>query len=96
MLRLIKLVAVFVVLALGIAIAFYNATAVTVNYLFGHIELSLVVVMVGAMLFGFLLALILCASHNLAARREARRLRKRLRDAETELKNLRNLPLRDG
>jgi len=95
MLRLIKFVAVLVVLCLGITIAFFNATPVSVNYLFGHVQLSLVVVMVGALVFGFVLALILCASHLWAVRLEARRLRRRLHDAETELKNLRNLPLRD-
>lgn len=96
MLRLIKTIAVLVALSLGISIAFFNATPVSVNYLFGRVELSLVVVMIGALLFGFVLALILCASHVWGVRLETRRLRRRLQDAETELKNLRNLPLRDG
>lgn len=96
MLRLVKLIAVLMALALGITVAFFNAKPVSVNYLFGHIELSLVVVMIGAMIFGFALALVLCASHSWAMKLEARRLRRRLRDAETELKNLRNLPFRDG
>lgn len=96
MLRLIKTIAVLVALCLGISVALFNATPVSVNYLFGRIEMSLVVVMIGALVFGFVLALVLCASHVWAVRLEARRLRRRLQDAETELKNLRNLPLRDG
>lgn len=95
MLRVVKIVFVLVALCLGIAIALSNDKLTTVNYLFGEAQLSLVVVMLGSLLLGFFLALLLCTSRILMLRAKTRRLRRQLRDAEAELKNLRNLPLQD-
>lgn len=95
MLRAVKVICVLVVVCLGVAFALSNSTMVTVNYLAGQVDLSLVVVTIGALIAGFLLALLLCFSRIFMLRAESRRLRKNLRNLEAELKDRRNLPLHD-
>jgi uncharacterized integral membrane protein len=83
-------VAVFVA---GAALGYFNSAPVSFDYLFGSTQLRLVSLIVGTLLIGALLMLVLCAARMLGLSRDLRRLRRQLRDAETELKNLRSLPL---
>jgi lipopolysaccharide assembly protein A len=84
----ILLVAVFFA---GACLAYFNYDYVSFNYLFGATQVRLVVLIVLTFVAAALLTLALCAVRLLTLSGEARRLRRQLRDAETELKNLRNL-----
>jgi putative membrane protein len=93
MLRLLLVFLLVAVFVAGAALGYFNATPVSFDYLFGQVEVRLVVLVVGAASLGALLALALCAGRLFALSAEIRRLRRRLRDAEAELRNLRNLPI---
>jgi uncharacterized membrane protein YciS (DUF1049 family) len=93
MLRLITVIVLVIVFALGATLGFSNGDNVTFHYLFGSVELRIAVLVLIAFAVGALLALLLGGLRMLGLHREIRRLRRQLRDAETELKNLRNLPL---
>lgn len=93
MLRIVILVVLLIVFALGASLGFFNAEPITFNYLFGSVEVRVAVLVIVTFILGALLALALCGLRILSLHREMRRVRKQLRDAETELKNLRNLPL---
>jgi putative membrane protein len=77
----------------GAALSYFNSGYVGFNYLLGSVEVRLVVLIVFTFVLAALLTLLLCSVRILSLSGEARRLRRQLRDAETELKNLRNLPL---
>jgi lipopolysaccharide assembly protein A len=96
MLRILVVLLVVAIFVAGAALGYFNSTPVAFDYLFGSTQLRLVSLIVGTFFVGALLMLVLCAARMLGLRRELRRLRRQLRDAETELKNLRNLPLAPG
>jgi uncharacterized membrane protein YciS (DUF1049 family) len=96
MIRILVVLLLVLVFALGATLGFFNAQTVHFDYLFGAAEVHLVVLLVGAFIIAALLTLALCAIRLLGYTAEIRRLRRQLRDAETELKNLRNLPLLPG
>lgn len=93
MLRVLLLVLLIAMLVLGASIGYFNAQTVTFNYLFGTLELPLIAILIGDFLFGMLLTLLLVFGRLLRVRNEAGRLRRQLRDAESELRNLRALPV---
>lgn len=93
--RVLLTVLVVVVTLLGVSIGYFNAQPVRFHYLAGEAQLPLVALIVVEMLVVALATLLLCAGRMLALRSEIRRLRRRLRETEAELKNLRNLPLKD-
>jgi uncharacterized membrane protein YciS (DUF1049 family) len=93
MLRILTVLVLLAVFVTGAALGYFNATPVSFNYLFGSVEVRLVVLILLTFVLAVLLTLLLCAGRLLSQSGEARRLRRQLRDAETELKNLRNLPL---
>jgi uncharacterized membrane protein YciS (DUF1049 family) len=96
MLRVLVYAVLLAVFIVGAALGYFNATQVSFNYLFGTVEIRLVVLVVFTFVLASLLTMLLCAVRLLSLSGEARRLRRQLRDAETELKNLRNLPLTPG
>lgn len=87
---------IWVLLALvffaGACLGFFNADRVHFNYLVGSGEVRLIVLLILVFLFGAALSLLVCAAKFIGFSTELRGLRRRLRNAETELKNLRNLP----
>lgn len=93
MLRIVVVMVLAAVFIAGAALGYFNATPVSFNYLFGAVEVRLVVLILFTFVLAALLTLLLCAGRIWSLSGEARRLRRQLRDAETELKNLRNLPL---
>ena len=93
MLRILVVMVLLAVFIAGAALGYFNATPVDFNYLFGIAQVRVVVLIVSTFVVAALLTLLLCAGRILSLSGEARRLRRQLRDAETELKNLRNLPL---
>ncbi len=96
MLRILLILLLVVVLCLGASIGYFNAQPVRFNYLAGEIEIPLIALIIGEFVIAVLLTLLACFGRVFALKSEIRRLRKQLRDAEAELKNLRNLPLKDA
>jgi uncharacterized integral membrane protein len=77
----------------GAALSYYNWDRVPFNYLIGQVELPLIALMLLSFLLGGVTVLLLNTLRIWALRLESRRLQKQLRNAEVELRNLRNLPL---
>lgn len=96
MLRIILLGLLTALFALGVVIGYYNAAPVTFNYLFGSIQLPLIALVAGEFVVAVLLTLLIVGGRILSLHAEARRLRKQIAAAEGELKNLRNLPLKEA
>lgn len=96
MLRLLTVITLALVFLIGASLGYFNAERVTFHYLFGQIEVRVAVLVAVSFVIAALLTLGLCGLRMLRLHRDIRRLRKALRDSETELKNLRNLPLAGG
>ncbi len=91
-----KLLSTLLLLAgfcLGAAISYFNWTRVTFDYLAGQAELPLIALLLAAFLSGMVVMGLLNLGRVWVLKRDGRKLRNRLGLAETELKNLRNLPL---
>ncbi|SEP68855.1 Uncharacterized integral membrane protein [Solimonas aquatica] len=91
--RAFSLIVLLLVLVLGASIGYFNAQAVEFNYLIGSRQLPLIGVLMLAFALGVALSLLAVLARLLAARVELRRLRRQLREAEGELRTLRNLPV---
>lgn len=96
MLRILILFFLSFVFGLGVIIGFYNAQPVVFNYLFGSMQMPLIALIAGEFLIAVTLTLLVVMGHVFALKAESLRLKKQLRSAESELKNLRNLPLKDA
>ena len=83
------------VLCLGAAIGYSNAQPVHLDYLLGSREIPLIGVIVADFILAVGLTLLICGGRILGMKAETRRLKKQLRDAEAELKTLRDIPLKD-
>lgn len=94
MLKTLGILLLLVVFCLGASIGYFNATPVTFNYLVGSVQLRLVVLLLAVFAVAVVLTVVLCSVRILNQHSEIRRLRRQLRETETELKNLRNLPLK--
>lgn len=94
--RILILILLVIVFGLGVIIGFYNAQPVSFNYLVGSIQLPLIALITGEFVVAVLLTLLVVMGRILGLKAETRRLKKQLRNTESELKNLRNLPLKDA
>ena len=94
--NLIRNVFVFIALIAGAVLCWVNAQAVTVDYLLGEVEVSLIIVLIVTLLLGFALAYIAMLPRAMARRAELQRLKRRLHEADQEVRNLRNLPIQDA
>lgn len=95
MIRLLIIAVLLAVLIFGVAIGFYNAAPVTLDYLAGQLQLPLIGLVLGEFVLVALLTLLVCSARILSLRGEIRRLRRQIKDAQAELQSLRNLPLKD-
>jgi uncharacterized integral membrane protein len=84
------------VLVLGASVGYFNAQTVRFNYLFGAVEMPLIALLIVDFILAVLISLAVVLVRMLGLRAEIRRLKKQVRDVETELKSLRNLPLQDA
>jgi len=96
MLRLLTVLLLVFIFSIGASLGYFNAERVTFHYLFGAVEVRVAVLVAVSFVAAACLTLALCGLRILRLHRDIRRLRKQLRDSETELKNLRNLPLAGG
>lgn len=93
MLRFVILAGLAIFLVLGASIGYFNAEPVRFNYLAGQVEMPLIALMIGEFVIAVLLTLLICFARIAGLKNEIRRLRKQVRNSESELKALRDLPL---
>lgn len=95
MLRILVIAALIVFLVLGASIGYFNAQEVEFDYLAGTVRMPLIALVIGEFVLAVLLTLLICLGRMLGLKAEIRRLRKQAQSAESELKSLRELPIRD-
>ena len=93
--RIVGLLTVLIVLALGISVGHFNAQKISFNYLAGTVEISLIWLILGILVISVVGTLLACTGKILGLQAEVRRQKRKLAAAEAELKTLRNLPLGD-
>lgn len=90
------LVLVIVFLSLAITFAWLNPGPVEIDFAFRRFETSQSVAFAICFAFGWLFGLLCCSGYVLSLLNQRRRLRKTVRLAESEVSNLRSLPLNDA
>ena len=95
MIRVLIIGAVFLVLALGVAIGLFNAQPVSFNYIAGTLQIPLIVLVMAEFFLVAAVTALLCWARIFGLKGEIRRIRRQLKDAQAELQSLRNLPLKD-
>lgn len=93
--RLLAIISVVTIGFIGLAFAVLNAGTVELNYYLGTLSMPLALLLVIVLLIGALLGGAASVGFVLHQRRENRRLGKKLSLIETELKNLREIPIKD-
>ena len=96
MVRLLQLIFILLIAALGLAFHIRNDQAVTLDFYYRSIELPLSWAIVGAFAFGVLLGIFVMLNSILRLRGEKRRISKQHDLAAEEITNLRAIPLKDG
>lgn len=94
--RIIGAILVLLVIVLGASFAWLNAGSVTVDLWVDTHELSLPFVLFIALLAGWLLGIVSMIGIITRQMREVRRLRRSVTLAETEINNLRSIPIRNA
>jgi len=87
-------IVLFLLAMIGVLFARLNAGAVIFDVYFSQVNVSLAVLLYGALALGVLLGITLSLHLALRAKRETSRLRKRLKMCEQEVKNLREIPIK--
>lgn len=89
---------IFLLLAtvlLGVIFTLQNPGKVTVDYYFSSIEVPLSLVISASLLLGAILGWVTAWARGLGKRHRCRQMQKKLLIAETEISNLRKLPIKD-
>lgn len=94
--RIIGLVLVLLVVVLGASFAWLNAGTVTIDLWVADHELSLPFVLFITLVAGWLLGIVSMVGVVTRQMREMRRLRRSVKLAETEINNLRSIPIRNA
>lgn len=94
--RLLGFAALLVIVLFGLSFALLNATRVDVDYYFGVVAAPLSLALLIALILGAMLGALSALGVLAGKQRELRRLRRRVRDSEKELSELRRLPLKDN
>jgi uncharacterized integral membrane protein len=92
MLRWITFLSLFLVFALALLLAYANGALVRLDYLVGSEEVHFSAALLGAGVIGFLIGLASAFGVLFRMKRDLRRQRRSLDEAESELRNLRNTP----
>jgi len=96
MLRLIRNLVVVVALVLGVAFGFFNYDLVSIDLLWTTTEAPLVVLLAVAFVLGLLIAFLVCVTRIARLRGKLSSSRRRLKDAQAEISNLRSMPIHDA
>jgi len=83
-------------LAIGISFALQNSASVTLNYYFDSITAPLSIIVVLALALGCMIGVGASLMLVFAQRHKNSRLQRKLTTCEQEIRNLRQLPLRDS
>jgi len=93
--RLFALLVLVLVALLGLSFALLNNTPVDVDYYFGVVAAPLSLALLLALILGAVLGVVAAFGVLMGKQRELRRLRRRVRESDKELSELRRLPLKD-
>ncbi|HUS24518.1 MAG TPA: LapA family protein [Candidatus Binatia bacterium] len=96
MLRILLWLLALLAFTTGAALSYYNWADVRFDYLVGAAEVPLIGLLLASFVAGGITVSLISAIRVWSLRFELRRTQKRLRDAETELRNLRELPIAPG
>ena len=94
--RIISYILLLAVIALGISFAILNSGTVEIHYYLGDRTFHLSLVLVSAFTAGALVGILIGTWVVLKMKVKNYRLRQRLKLAETEIENLRAIPLQDA
>lgn len=95
MFRWIAIILFVCIFVIALILAYANGTTVTLSYLVGSARVHLSSALLGAGIIGWLLGLLSGLVVVFRLKRETWRLNRSIRDAEAEIRNLRNLPLKN-
>lgn len=95
MLRWIAVIILLCIFACALLLAYANGASVTIDYLAGSLTVHLSSALLAAAILGWLLGILSSLLVIFRLKREAWRLKRSVRDAEAEIRNLRNLPLKN-
>lgn len=95
MMRIVRLIFYILILLLGLSFAVLNAQNISLNYYFGMWQAPLSLTLVLALALGALLGIVACLGLLMKLKREISTLQKAAKLSETELMNLRAMPLKD-
>lgn len=95
MLRWIAVIILLCIFAFALLLAYANGTSVTIDYLAGSLTVHLSSALLAAAILGWLLGILSSLLVIFRLKRETWRLKRSVRDAEAEIRNLRNLPLKN-
>lgn len=96
MLRVVGFVIAVIVVVLGASFAWLNAGVVRLDLWLNEVEVALPFALFVALLFGWVLGVISTIGIITRQLREVRRLRRSVALAETEINNLRSIPIRNA
>ena len=93
--RLLGFLLLLVVVVVGLAFAVLNAQTVQLHYYFGSTDAPLSLVLVLVLAVGAVLGVVASLGMVVGQRRELGRLQRKVKVTEQELKNLREIPIKD-
>lgn len=96
MLRLIRNLIVIFALVLGVAFGFFNYDLATIDLLWTTTQAPLVVLLAVAFVLGLVVAFVVCMARIAKLRAQLSTSRRRLKDAQAEISNLRSMPIHDA
>ncbi|RJQ48289.1 MAG: LapA family protein [Gammaproteobacteria bacterium] len=96
MLRIVRFMLFLIILAASLGLALINAGVVQIDYYFGHWDVPLSLTLVIAAAAGVLFGVGSCLGSIFRLKREVSRLRKAVKLLETEIMNLRSIPVKDS
>lgn len=96
MLRLIRNLIVILGLVLGVAFGFFNYNMATIDLLVTTTQAPLVVLLGIAFVLGVVVTILLCMGKIAQLRGQLSGSRRRLKDAQAEISNLRSMPIHDA
>jgi len=95
MMRIVRLIFYILILLLGLSFAVLNAQNISLNYYFGMWQAPLSLTLVLALALGALLGIVACLGLLMKLKNEVSTLQKAAKLSETEVMNLRAMPLKD-
>lgn len=94
MMRILSYLMLLVIMLVGLTFAALNANIVAFNYYLGSKEIALSLLLVFAFGAGIFLGLLVAIFPWIRAKRDAARIKSRLKVVEKEVENLRSIPIK--